>query len=306
MIFRYARHTTDLNRIEKFYTEIVGLEKIGSFENHDNYNGLFLGHRNADWHLEFTNSPKKPNHHFDDDDILVFYVNSKIELLNINEYLRQKKIDTEEPENPYWSENGIMISDPDNHKVIFAIKHLSFISDDKLTTLVQSKGIKSWSDLLEYIWKLPYGRNSNRADFALVLEENKGTCSSKHALLKKIADLNQFGNVKLILGIYKMNESNTPKISSLISDENLEYIPEAHCYLKLNNKRIDITNIDSNINSLRNDIIEELEIEAEQVVNFKVEYHKKFIRKWIEQKNINMSFHEIWTIREACIKRLEE
>ena len=41
MTFRYARHTTDLKQIERFYTEIVGLEKLGGFEKHNNYDGLF-------------------------------------------------------------------------------------------------------------------------------------------------------------------------------------------------------------------------------------------------------------------------
>ena len=56
MTFRYARHTTDLKQIERFYTEIVGLEKLGGFEKHNNYDGLFLGHKNSNWHLEFTTS----------------------------------------------------------------------------------------------------------------------------------------------------------------------------------------------------------------------------------------------------------
>jgi len=83
MTFRYARHTTDLQKIEKFYTEIVGLEKLGGFEKHNNYDGLFLGPKNSDWHLEFTTSTNQPKSKFDDDDILVFYVNSEIELTRI-------------------------------------------------------------------------------------------------------------------------------------------------------------------------------------------------------------------------------
>lgn len=306
MTFRYARHTNDLDKIEKFYTEVVGLEKLGSFENHDNYNGLFLGHKNADWHLEFTTSNEKPKSKFDEDDILVFYVNSKIELYKIQEILKQKDLNFEQPKNPYWSKNGIMISDPDKYKVIFSIKDLEFNSKDDLTDLIQSKSIKNWSELIEFTRNLPYGRNSNRENFSLVLKENKGTCSSKHSFLKKVADLNGFKNVKLILGMYKMNHLNTPKIRDLISRNGLKHIPEAHCYLKLNNQRIDITNSNSDIENLRNDIIDEMEIEPEQVNTFKVEYHKNYLQKWIEQENIKLSFDEIWLIREECIKQLEE
>jgi extradiol dioxygenase family protein len=117
MTFRYARHTTDLNRIERFYTEIVGLEKLGGFENHNNYDGLFLGHKNSDWHLEFTTSTEFPKSKFDEDDILVFYVNSEIELANIKKRLCQKNTPLEVPKNRYWEENGIMISDPDSFKI---------------------------------------------------------------------------------------------------------------------------------------------------------------------------------------------
>ncbi|MCB9034588.1 MAG: hypothetical protein H6553_12180 [Chitinophagales bacterium] len=166
--------------------------------------------------------------------------------------------------------------------------------------------MKNWSELIEFTRNLPYGRNSNRENFSLVLKENKGTCSSKHSFLKKVADLNGFKNVKLILGMYKMNHLNTPKIRDLISRNGLKHIPEAHCYLKLNNQRIDITNSNSDIENLRNDIIDEMEIEPEQVNTFKVEYHKNYLQKWIEQENIKLSFDEIWLIREECIKQLEE
>ena len=305
MTFRYARHTINLNKIERFYTEIVGLEKLGGFENHNDYNGLFLGYKNSNWHLEFTTSTEQPKSKFDDDDILVFYVNTEVELRRVKNTINNNNIILEIPKNPYWAENGIMISDPDNFKVIFSVRHQNFHSKDNLTTLVKDKGIQNWSELIDYTQKLPYGRNQNREDFSLVIKENKGTCSSKHSFLKKIADLNNFDNVKLILGMYRMNHLNTPKIGDALLKYGLEYIPEAHCYLKLNNQRIDITNPFSDIDNLICNIIEEIEIEPEQVNTFKVDYHKKFIHNWIKENEIRMHFEEIWQIRERCIKKLE-
>jgi hypothetical protein len=305
MTFRYARHTSNLNKIERFYTEIVGLEKLGGFENHNDYNGLFLGYKNSNWHLEFTTSAEQPKSKFDDDDILVFYVNTEVEIRRVKNTINNNNIILEIPKNPYWAENGIMISDPDNFKVIFSVRHQNFHSNDNLTTLVKDKGIQNWSELIDYTQKLPYGRNQNREDFSLVIKESKGTCSSKHSFLKKIADLNNFDNVKLILGMYRMNHLNTPKIGDTLLKSGLEYIPEAHCYLKLNNQRIDITNVFSDIDNLVCNIIEEIEIEPEQVNTFKVDYHKKFIHNWIKENEIIMNFEEIWQIRERCIKKLE-
>src|SRR5690606_5492103 len=87
-------------------------------------------------------------------------------------------------------------------------------SKDELTELAKSNGIETWNELTDFIKNLPYGRNKNRTDFGLVLSEKKGTCSSKHALLKSIADLNKVPNINLVVGIYRMNELNTPKIGT--------------------------------------------------------------------------------------------
>lgn len=305
MTFRYARHTTDLKKIEKFYTEIVGFEKLGYFQDHDNYDGIFLGHQNSNWHLEFTTSSEKPKSQFDKDDLLVFYVNSKIEILEIEKRLLRNNVQIELANNPYWRENGIMISDPDGFKIVFSVKHLLFNSQDKLTTLIKDQQIYNWSDLIEFIRNLPYGRNSNREDLTLVIKENKGTCSSKHALLKKVAELNNFENVKLILGIYKMNNLNTPKIGNILLENGLAYIPEAHCYLELNNQRIDITTGKSDIENIMNYLVEETEIEPDQVSKYKVEYHKKYMQDWLLETNISLGIENVWEIREQCIKKLE-
>ena len=306
MIFRYARHTADLQKIEKFYTDIVGLEKLGDFENHENYNGLFLGYKNSNWHLEFTTSAVAPQNKFDEDDSLVFYVNAEIELTTIKKRLTKKNLSLEEPTNPYWKKNGIMVADPDGFKIIFAVRHLNFNSYDDLTTLIKEKGINNWSELIEFTKNLPYGRNSNREDFSLVIKENKGTCSGKHSFLKKVAEQNNFANVKLILGMYRMHHLNTPKIGDTILEKGLAYIPEAHCYLKLNNQRIDITIHSSDIETLLSDIIEEIEIEPEQVGAFKIDYHKNYLLNWMHDNDINLTIDQIWEIREQCINQLEQ
>lgn len=179
-----------------------------------------------------------------------------------------------------------------------------FSSTDSLTTLIKSNGLTTWEDLIQYIQNLPYGRNLNRTDLGLVIREQKGSCSSKHALLKAIADLNSISNVTLILGIYKMNALNTPKIGDELSKYQLEYIPEAHCYLKINGERKDVTTTNSQFETLKKDILMELEIEPHQVAEFKVDYHKKFIIQWIKASKIPFDFESIWSIREQCIANL--
>lgn len=164
----------------------------------------------------------------------------------------------------------------------------------------------NWEETINLVKAIPYGRNSNRFDLSLVILENKGTCSSKHAYLKDFAEKNDVQNVKLIVGIYKMSETNTPKIGQVLLENNLDYIPEAHCYLKVNDKIIDATSITSDFNKIKNDILQEIEIEPFQVADFKIDYHKAFLKKWIEETNQNYTFDEIWDIREQCIQKLSE
>jgi hypothetical protein len=161
-----------------------------------------------------------------------------------------------------------------------------------------------FKELIDKVKNLPYGRNANRYDFSLVISENKGTCSSKHAFLKDFADKNEIENVKLYIGIFKMSEANTPKLGDLLLRNNIEYIPEAHCYLKINQIPVDATTSDSFYDKIKQDIMEEIEIIPNQVSDFKVEYHKAFLKKWIKETNQNNTFEEIWKIREQCIEKL--
>lgn len=121
MKLRVARHTNNLEAIEQFYCKIIGLENIGGFQNHNGYDGLFLGKRGLDWHLEFTQSDVAAVHSPDDDDLLVFYVTSERELHNFKRLLAVKRIKEEEPKNPYWKSNSILIKDPDGFGVMISL-----------------------------------------------------------------------------------------------------------------------------------------------------------------------------------------
>ncbi|WP_235830934.1 VOC family protein [Flavobacterium ustbae] len=73
MHLRVARHTNNLKEIENFYVHVLGFERLGGFQNHNNYDGVFIGKPDLDWHFEFTQSVTKVAHVFDEDDILVLY-----------------------------------------------------------------------------------------------------------------------------------------------------------------------------------------------------------------------------------------
>jgi len=120
MNLRIARHTSDLNAIILFYHNILGLEILGSFKNHGDYDGVFLGIKNENWHLEFTVSSEKPDHKADANDLLVFYPESQEKFLELIDKIRKAEIKVAKPKNPYWEENGITYLDPDGYRIVIA------------------------------------------------------------------------------------------------------------------------------------------------------------------------------------------
>jgi catechol 2,3-dioxygenase-like lactoylglutathione lyase family enzyme len=120
MKLRIARHTNDLEKIKSFYIDILGLELMGTFENHDNYDGVFIGKPNLDWHLEFTKSNDLANHIFDEDDILVFYPETILEFKALINNLLNNAFSIITSKNPYWNKNGKMFLDPDGYRIVLS------------------------------------------------------------------------------------------------------------------------------------------------------------------------------------------
>lgn len=190
-----------------------------------------------------------------------------------------------------------MINQPD-----FDIKSMGQISKE-----FTDRNIVTFKQASLFIKQLAYGRNADKNNLATVFTDNCGTCSTKHALLKRLADENEFEKVKLIVGLFKMNKKNTPQVSSTLQKYNLEYIPEAHCYLKFEDKIIDLTKLNSKPTDFLDELIEEIEILPEQITDFKVNYHKNYLASWLDKnKQINLSLNDLWKIREECIQKLSD
>ncbi|MDR7211529.1 VOC family protein [Flavobacterium piscis] len=120
MILRVARHTNNLEIIEDFYVNILGFERLGGFENHNNYDGIFIGKSGSDWHFEFTRSDVKANHTFDEDDIMVLYPDTIRKYNELLQNLIDNNISRTTPINPYWNENGQMFLDPDGYRIVIS------------------------------------------------------------------------------------------------------------------------------------------------------------------------------------------
>src|SRR6202521_1571879 len=103
-------------------------------------------------------------------------------------------------------------------------------------------GITTFAQLVLRVSTIPYGRTTSNSLLA-ILVENRGTCSSKHRLLAEVAQEFQHFEVSLVVGIYDMSEDNTPGVGVVLDAARLDSIPEAHCYLKVDESRFDFTGL---------------------------------------------------------------
>jgi hypothetical protein len=163
--------------------------------------------------------------------------------------------------------------------------------------------IPDYRSAAHYLHGLAYGRNSNRTDPLAVLREQRGTCSTKHALLARLAAEQQLP-IRLMLGIYEMSERNTPGVGRVLEKYGLACVPEAHCYLMYDDDRIDITRVDGAEPIAR--FLHEEVISPDQISDYKVAVHQRFLRNWIETAPSPhaMSLDDVWKIREECIAAL--
>lgn len=168
-----------------------------------------------------------------------------------------------------------------------------------------SKNIHDFDSACHYISMLPYKRNTDKHDILCVFNDLGGTCSTKHAILRKLALENNYAEIKLMLGIFKMDAEYTRKIKNTLEKFNLKYIPEAHNYLGIEGTYYDFTTVNSNYHDFKNKLLIEKEIEYNQIAEEKVLFHQDFLKKWIDAEYLDYEVYEIWKIREQCIQDLQ-
>jgi catechol 2,3-dioxygenase-like lactoylglutathione lyase family enzyme len=116
---RVARPTDHLEQVVRFYSAGLGLEILGSFEDHDGFDGVILGLAGTSYHLEFTRTRghaagRAPTL----DNLLVFY------FPDVNEWNAAIKRMTDAGYravtsfNPYWDRHGRTFADPDGYRVV--------------------------------------------------------------------------------------------------------------------------------------------------------------------------------------------
>lgn len=177
----------------------------------------------------------------------------------------------------------------------------------KITSQFLGLGIGDFHTAARFVHRLPYGRNTDRTDYSLVLPENRGTCSTKHALLARLAEEQSFEGILLSLGIYEMSQDNTPGVGPVLSRYDLASVPEAHCYLTYAGTRVDLTSPMDAATGRTIRFLYEQTISPEGIGSYKTTLHEVFLRGWAKGAQAGgHNWRELLSIREECIAALSE
>lgn len=118
-VLRVARPTDDLQALLPFYCRGLGLEVLGSFVDHQGFDGVMLGRPGAPYHLELTHHRghavgRAPSA----DHLLVFYLPDGAEWTQAVERMQAAGFAPVPSDNPYWDREGRTFEDPDGYRVV--------------------------------------------------------------------------------------------------------------------------------------------------------------------------------------------
>jgi catechol 2,3-dioxygenase-like lactoylglutathione lyase family enzyme len=116
---RVARPTDHFDQVVRFYSDGLGLTKLGSFEDHEGFDGVMLGVPGAPYHLEFTHmrghaagcAPTSEN-------LLVFYLPDESQWQTAVDRMIAAGYQPISSVNPYWDRAGRTFEDPDGYRVV--------------------------------------------------------------------------------------------------------------------------------------------------------------------------------------------
>ena len=116
---RVARPTDHIAEVLRFYRDGLGFELLGSFNNHQGFDGILLGQPGGAYHLEFTTKAGHPAGRAPtQDNLLVFYLPDEVDWKNAVMRLQKLGHAPVPSFNPYWDARGRTFEDPDGYRVV--------------------------------------------------------------------------------------------------------------------------------------------------------------------------------------------
>ena len=188
----------------------------------------------------------------------------------------------------------------------FVFENPLLTQSDPVSRAFISRGIHTFHEAIDYVHQCSYGRSLDQSDMTSVLHTGQGTCSSKHALLAQLALLYQI-KLQLQCAIISVEAENMPTIAPLLNALDINFFPEAHCFLEGEHGALDVTFKDQSIQP-KFKILAQITLCPDEMRAYKVKWHQNYLKKWMKDLRLDQhySLDDIWQKREAWIKVLSQ
>jgi hypothetical protein len=167
--------------------------------------------------------------------------------------------------------------------------------------------IATFHQACHWVKNLPYGFNSDSSNSLIIFEERRGTCTTKHGIIARLA--RELGlEVYKNLGFYRLNDEIITGVNKIIKPYGLTFIPQIHCFLKYQSSRVDLT--EGNCNG-KNKTIEDYDfvvrVEPDLSKQEKEACYLTYLQKYyaIAPEVANISTDEILQLLQDCDRILQ-
>ena len=125
-VLRIARMTDNWAAVSQMYREALGFESLVQFEDEHGYDGIVLGHKEHNYHLEFTSHQGAQLKQQVADSFLVFFIADTRKWEWTCRAMIAAGFTYVDARNPYWNCVGKTFEDLDGYRVVIQNREFSY------------------------------------------------------------------------------------------------------------------------------------------------------------------------------------
>jgi hypothetical protein len=151
-----------------------------------------------------------------------------------------------------------------------------------------------------HVSTLPFVDGAEREDWDERVLDGQGTRAAAHTLLARLAAEHGVP-VKLMLGIYEINEVNTPAAGAVLRRFGMTEVLDADCHLAYDGERLLLT---PGVSLDDRNFLHEDPITPDLIGAYKLVVYQRFLWDWTLARGLEIG--TVWEVRQACVASLAE
>ncbi len=181
-----------------------------------------------------------------------------------------------------------------------SMPRLPISADGPLGEGFLARGCIDFHDAVRFVRDLPWGRPSAQ-DAETMLAEGRGTASDKHFLLASLARELGDHELQLVLGIYRLSADSSPAAASVLSEANLQSLPEALVWLRWYGGDYDFSSMRAGGRAVV--VLQSEVVTLDKLPDYAEQRHKDFLVRFLlsSRRKDLPDLRALWALREQVL-----